>query len=81
MRTVNNADSAAGQRSIDALPEVYMFWREQCRAVRHAYQSWVDSDRAKRGLAYAAYAAALDREEHAARAYADHIERARRIST
>jgi hypothetical protein len=81
MSTVTNSDSALGRRSIDALLELYVSWREQCNAVRQAYQSWIDSDRGEHGLAYAGYVAALDREEYAARAYAHQIERVHRICT
>ena len=55
--------------------EYYVSWREECHAVRLAYQRWVDSTRCEARLAYAGFVAALDREEHAARAYASHIER------
>jgi hypothetical protein len=80
MRTGIRSDSTLGRRSIDALLEVYVSWREECNAVRQAYESWAGSDRGQRGLAYAGYVAALDREEHAARAYADQIERISPIS-
>jgi hypothetical protein len=81
MRTVVSSDSAFARRSIDALLELYVCWREECYAVRYAYQRWSEADRGQRRLAYAGYIAALDREEHAARAYADQTERASRIGT
>jgi hypothetical protein len=80
MRTAVTSDSTLRRRSIDALLEVYVAWREECEAVRQAYQSWAQSDRGHRRLAYAGYVAALDREEHAARTYADQIERLSRLS-
>jgi hypothetical protein len=46
-----------------------------------AYQRWGQADRGERRIAYAVYLAALDREGHAARAYADQTERLKRIST
>ena len=64
---------------VDALIELYVCWREECREVRQAYQWWGDSDREHRTLAYAGYLAALDREEQAARAYADQIDLVSRI--
>jgi hypothetical protein len=73
MRTIISTDSALVRRSIDALLEVYVSWREECNAVHQAYQWWAGSDRGQRGLAYAGYVAALDREEHAARAYAHQL--------
>jgi hypothetical protein len=79
MRTFIDSDSAPLQRSIDALLEVYLSWRAECDAVRQAYQSWTDSDRSQRALAYAGYVAALDREEHAAGVYAHQIEHVSRI--
>jgi hypothetical protein len=79
MRTVVSSDSARRRWSIDALLEVYVCWREECHAVRKAYEGWVEAGRDQRRLAYAGYIAALDREEHAARAYAAQIERVSRI--
>jgi hypothetical protein len=75
MGTVFSSDTALGRRAVDELLEGYVSWREECDAVRLAYQRWVDSARAEGRLAYAGYVAALDREEHAARAYATHLER------
>lgn len=74
MRTIISTDSALGRRSIDALFELYVSWREECNVVEQAYQWWAGSDRGQRGLAYAGYVAALDREEHAARAYAHQLD-------
>jgi hypothetical protein len=63
------------------LLEGYVSWREACQAVRLAYERWVGSGRGERALAYAAYLAALDGEEHTACTYADHTARVARIST
>lgn len=79
MTTFIDTHSAPLRRSIDALLEVYLSWRTECDAVRQTYKSWSDSDRSQRALAYAGYVAALDREEHAACAYAHQIERVSRI--
>jgi hypothetical protein len=81
MRTVAAWDTALGRRAVDGLLESYVSWREECQAVRLAYERWIASDRGERGLAYAAYLAVLDREEHAARTYARHVERVTRFST
>ena len=81
MRTVIDIDSAPRRRSIDALLERYVYWREACEALWQAYGSWNDSDRGERGRAYAGYLAALDREELAARAYAHQIERVGRMAS
>jgi hypothetical protein len=79
MSAVANSDSTLVRRSIDALLERYVYWREQCAAVRQAYQWWGHSEGDQRAGAYAGYVAALDREERAARAYARQVERVGRI--
>ncbi len=81
MDTVTDSTSAFGQWAIDEMLERYISWREECGAVRMAYQQWSDSDPCEWGLAYAGYVAALDREERAARTYAGHVERVARIAT
>jgi hypothetical protein len=68
-----------GRWLVDALLERYVSWREECLAARLAYRWWADSDRAERRLACAGYVAAPDREEHAARVYAEEIESVRRM--
>lgn len=50
----------------DAFLESYVHWREASDAVRAAYELWRDAQQRERRLAYAAYRAALDREEHSA---------------
>jgi hypothetical protein len=80
MRTVPDIETALGRWAIDELLERYISWREECDAVVVAYRRFADSRASERRLAYAGYLAALDHEEHAARLYADHIERVARIS-
>jgi hypothetical protein len=53
----------------------YVSWLEECESVRVAYERWDRAERSDRRLAYAAYLAALDGEEHAARTYAGHVGR------
>ena len=53
----------------DAFVESYVGWREECLAVARTYEWWAGSERGRRALAYAAYRAALDREEKAADVY------------
>jgi hypothetical protein len=55
----------------DEFLESYVCWREACEDVRGAYRRWANSTRRQRGLAYAAYRAALDREEYASRVHSD----------
>jgi hypothetical protein len=81
MDTVADSTTAFGQRAIDEMLERYISWREECAAVRTAYQQWADSDPRERALAYAGYLAPLDREERAAGTYAAQVERVRRIAT
>jgi hypothetical protein len=47
----------------------YASWREASNGVREAYRSWIAASRGERLLAHAAYLAALEREEDAARVY------------
>jgi hypothetical protein len=73
--------TAVHRLAVDELLEGYVSWREACGAVWLAYERWIGSDRGDRALAYAAYVAALDREERAARTYAHHTARVARFST
>jgi hypothetical protein len=77
MSTIADTHTAHDPWAIDALLERYVHWREQCIEAREAYQRWLDCVGGRRRLAYAGYLAALDREEQAARAYADQVERVR----
>ena len=54
---------------VDELIDTYASWREECSAVEQAYDNWTGADPAEEKLAYSAYLAALDREDHAAGAY------------
>jgi hypothetical protein len=58
---------------VDRLLELYCEWRMSCWDVRATYGRFCTVCAGDRPLAYAAYAAALDREESVARAYADHV--------
>lgn len=61
---------------IDAVMDGYVNWREESVAVAASYQHWSRAPRDARASAYDAYAAALDREEHAASEYRRLIEQA-----
>ena len=80
MSTIVDTETALGRRAVDELLERYVSWREECRTVEHSYEVWIAADRGERTLAYAAYLAALDREEHAARSYAHHVQRVGRMA-
>ena len=59
----------------DAVEIGYARWRRESGAVAESYRSWVAAPRAERFLAYAAYEAALEREERAACDYRQVVER------
>ena len=61
----------------DAQEASYATWREASEGVAEAYRSWAAAPRCERWLAHAAYLAALEREEHAARDYQWWVERLR----
>jgi hypothetical protein len=60
----------------DAVDDGYATWREESGGVAESYRNWNCADRDERSLAYAAYVAALDREERAATAYCDLVQQA-----
>jgi hypothetical protein len=72
MLTSNSLDVHADM--IDRLLELYCAWREECAHLDVAYRRFSIASPPDRPLAFAAYIAALDREESAARVYADQID-------
>jgi hypothetical protein len=60
---------------VDDAFSAYVDWREECAGVWDAYARWTGAAGNDVGRAYAAYGAALDREEAAAHHYADLIDR------
>ena len=54
---------------IDAVMDGYVAWREESAAVEATYRNWQAARRQEEALAFIAYCAALDREEHAAEHY------------
>ena len=64
------------RRLADALIDLYVAWREECSAVQLAYEQWREAAREDREAAFAAYTAALDREELASDMYAARLRRA-----
>ena len=67
---------ACKRRLGDALIDLYVDWREECSAVQLAYEGWREASKEDREAAFAAYNAALDREERASDIYADLIRQA-----
>jgi hypothetical protein len=55
----------------DRLIDLYVRWREESHAVQVAYERWASAQREDRPAAFAAYSAALDREERAGEVYAE----------
>ena len=68
---VTAPDSHIRPELIDELMELYVEWREDCNSLRSAYRRWLSGPADDRDLAFAAYRAALDREEQAGIAYAN----------
>ena len=58
---------------VDRLIELYCDWRTECAHVQAAYERFADAEPTDSTLAFAAYAAALDREESACESYAAQI--------
>lgn len=56
---------------VDEAMEAYVDWREECAEVWNAYERWARPPKIDDAGAFAAYRAALDREESASHAYAD----------
>ena len=68
-----------GNRGRDSLFDdvlgAYVAWRQQCAEVESAYRRWSIARSTETAPAFAAYAAALDREELASISYAQAIQR------
>jgi hypothetical protein len=58
---------------VDRLIELYCDWRTECAQVQAAYERFLGAEPDDRTLTFAAYAAALDREESACESYAAQI--------
>lgn len=59
---------------VDRMIDLYCDWRTACSEVRAAYERFSQADASDRALAFAAYSAALDREESACEDYAEQIQ-------
>jgi hypothetical protein len=73
------ADTPAGTRLVDELIERYVAWRAECEAASTAYQAWSSETGPERVLWFAAFNAALDREECAAHLYEASVTRLSRV--
>lgn len=69
--------STAGNRirpdMVDRMMDLYCDWRTECVGVQAAYDHFLGSEPSDRGAAFAAYTAALDREESACDVYAGQV--------
>jgi hypothetical protein len=66
----NTESPADRSRSlVDKVIGSWVRWGEASEDVRSAYERWDTCEFSERGLAFASYRAALDREDHAARVY------------
>jgi acyl-CoA reductase-like NAD-dependent aldehyde dehydrogenase len=64
----------------DEFEESYVDWREACEDVRAAYGRWAQCPPQQRGLRFATYRAALEREESAAGIHHDWVKRIRALA-
>jgi hypothetical protein len=60
----------ADKRLVDEAFHAYVEWLDESEAVWDAYDRWAGAAHADAGLAFGAYRAALEREEHASDVYA-----------
>jgi hypothetical protein len=67
------------KRLVDKLVDAYVDWRETCARVDDAYRSWASETRARDGVGFGLYMAALDAEEQAAEIYAGVVRRADKL--
>jgi hypothetical protein len=74
---LDHAEPSTPRLLVDQFLATYVDWREGCADVEAAHARWADAQRSERGVACAAYRAALDREECAARAHEDSMRRLR----
>jgi hypothetical protein len=73
VRAMKAVDSQIRPDLIDTMMDLYCEWRTECKEVQAAYERVSRAAASDRAAAFAAYTAALDREESACQAYAEHI--------
>jgi hypothetical protein len=72
---LSDVSRATRERLADEVIETYVSWREACEAVVRTYAEWCHAPRGERRIGHAVHVAAVDREECAARAYREIVER------
>ena len=75
-----SAQHVSLRRLRDEVIDLYLDWREEAAGVSDAYATWADAPAGEKGPSFAAYLAATDREEAAARSYADVVSNGERLS-
>ena len=70
---------ASSRRLRDEIIDLYLDWREEAAAVAGAYALWADAPVDDKAARFAAVTAAIDREEAAARGYADVLASGERV--
>jgi hypothetical protein len=63
----------------DEIIDLYLDWREEATAVADAYALWADATAGDKAARFVAFTAAIDREEAAARSYADALAKGERV--
>ena len=69
----------AREQLADRAFQHYLDWRDETSTLERAYDRWVRAPLEERASAFAAYMAALDREEHAAVRYEAAMSEAERL--
>jgi hypothetical protein len=70
---VTGQDVKISPELVDRMIEVYCDWRTGCGEVQAAYDRFRGASSSDRGAAFAAYTAALDREQAACESYAEQV--------
>lgn len=70
---------ASLRRLRDEIIDLYLDWREEAATVADAYALWADATADDKAARFAALTSAIDREEAAARSYADVVANGERL--
>lgn len=70
---MNAVGAQLGSDLVDLMMELYCDWRTECAEVQAAYDRFLQAAPSDRAGAFAAYTAALDREESACESYAAQV--------
>ena len=74
-----SAMRASLRRLRDEILDLYLAWREEAAAVADAYALWADATAGEKPARFAAFTAAIDREEAAARSYVNVLANGERV--